>query len=60
MDAWAEQSEAAFDAYVGALIGVAGHTDRVEPLKTYCVGPLTPMPRQNHDHPSGMPQSMTR
>lgn len=27
------ESEAAFDAYVDALIGVIGHADRAEPLK---------------------------
>ncbi|MER9481944.1 hypothetical protein NKI74_21455 [Mesorhizobium sp. M0494] len=33
-------SEAAFDAYVDALIGVNGHADRAEPLKDYCLGLL--------------------
>ncbi|MER8804898.1 hypothetical protein [Mesorhizobium sp. M0998] len=40
---WTAESEAAFDAYVDALIGVIGHADRVEPLKDYCLGLLMPM-----------------
>ncbi|MER8603353.1 hypothetical protein NKH48_06130 [Mesorhizobium sp. M1233] len=33
MPDWTAESEAAFDAYVDALIGVIGHADRAEPLK---------------------------
>lgn len=33
MPDWTAESEAAFDAYVGALIGVIGHAERAEPLK---------------------------
>ncbi|MER9940178.1 hypothetical protein NKJ67_34265 [Mesorhizobium sp. M0088] len=40
---WTAESEAAFDAYVDALIGVIGHADLVEPLKDYCLGLLMPM-----------------
>jgi SRSO17 transposase len=47
MDTWTDESEAAFDAYVEALIGVIGHTDRAEPLKVYCLGLLTPVERKS-------------
>ena len=47
MDAWTEQSEAAFDAYVEALVGVIGHADRAEPLKDYCLGLLMPLERKS-------------
>lgn len=33
MPDWTAQSEAAFDAYVDALIGVIGQAERAEPLK---------------------------
>lgn len=41
------ESEAAFDAYIDALIGVIGHADRAEPLKDYCLGLLMPMERKS-------------
>jgi SRSO17 transposase len=47
MDAWTDESEAAFEAYVEALIGVIGHADRAEPLKDYCLGLLMPMERKS-------------
>ncbi len=47
MDTWTDKSEAAFEAYVEALIGVIGHADRAEPLKDYCVGLLMPLERKS-------------
>jgi SRSO17 transposase len=47
MDTWTDKSEAAFDAYVEALIGVIGHADRSEPLKDYCLGLLMPLERKS-------------
>jgi SRSO17 transposase len=47
MDTWTDESEAAFDAYVEALIGVIGHADRAEPLKDYCLGLLMPVERKS-------------
>jgi SRSO17 transposase len=47
MTNWTAESEAAFDAYVDALIGVIGHADRAEPLKDYCLGLLMPMERKS-------------
>jgi SRSO17 transposase len=47
MDSWMKESEAAFDAYVEALIGVIGHADRAEPLKDYCLGLLMPLERKS-------------
>lgn len=47
MDTWTDESEAAFDAYVEALVGVIGHADRAEPLKDYCVGLLMPGERKS-------------
>ncbi|MDX8449880.1 transposase [Mesorhizobium captivum] len=47
MPDWTAESEAAFDAYVDALIGVIGHADRAEPLKDYCLGLLMPMERKS-------------
>jgi SRSO17 transposase len=47
MPAWTAESEAAFDAYVDALIGVIGHADRAEPLKDYCLGLLMPLERKS-------------
>jgi SRSO17 transposase len=47
MDTWTEEGEAAFDAYVEALIGVIGHADRAEPLKDYCLGLLMPLERKS-------------
>ena len=47
MDDWTAESEAAFDAYVGALVEVIGHADRAEPLKDYCLGLLLPLERKS-------------
>ena len=47
MDTWTDESEAAFDAYVEALVGVIGHADRAEPLKDYCLGLLMPVERKS-------------
>ncbi|RWK27981.1 MAG: IS701 family transposase [Mesorhizobium sp.] len=47
MTNWTAESEAAFDAYVDALIGVIGHADRAEPLKDYCLGLLMPLERKS-------------
>ena len=47
MPDWTAESEAAFDAYVDALIEVIGHADRAEPLKDYCLGLLMPMERKS-------------
>ena len=47
MDHWTDESEAAFDAYVEALVGVIGHADRAEPLKDYCLGLLMPVERKS-------------
>ncbi|RWB93986.1 MAG: IS701 family transposase [Mesorhizobium sp.] len=47
MPDWTAESEAAFDAYVDALIGVIGHADRAEPLKDYCLGLLMPTQRKS-------------
>jgi SRSO17 transposase len=47
MDAWTQESEAAFDPYVEALVGVIGHADRAEPLKDYCLGLLMPLERKS-------------
>lgn len=47
MPDWTAESEAAFDAYVDALIGVIGHVDRAEPLKDYCLGLLMPIERKS-------------
>jgi len=47
MDSWTVESEAAFDAYVEALIGVIGHADRAEPLKDYCLGLMLPVERKS-------------
>src|SRR5271156_3163128 len=47
MDAWTSESEAAFDDYVEALVGVVGHADRAEPLKDYCLGLLLPVERKS-------------
>src|SRR6187397_412929 len=47
MPDWTAESEAAFDAYVDALIGVIGHADRAEPLKDYCLGLLMPVARKS-------------
>ncbi len=38
MPDWIAESEAAFDAYVDALIGVVGHADRAEPLNAKALG----------------------
>src|ERR1700739_5157865 len=47
MDSWTAESEAAFEAYVEALVGVIGHADRAEPLKDYCLGLLLPVERKS-------------
>jgi len=47
MDTWTLESEAAFDAYVEALVDVIGHADRAEPLKDYCLGLLMPVERKS-------------
>jgi len=47
MDTWTDESEAAFDGYVEALVGVIGHADRAEPLKDYCLGLLMPVERKS-------------
>jgi len=47
MDSWTVESEAAFDAYVEALVRVIGHADRAEPLKDYCLGLLLPVERKS-------------
>ncbi|MFC0804823.1 hypothetical protein ACFHWW_04970 [Ensifer sp. P24N7] len=47
MPDWTAESEAAFDAYVDALIGVIGHADRAEPLKESAQG--APGDRQGVD-----------
>jgi SRSO17 transposase len=53
MDSWTDESEAAFDACVEALIGVIGRADRAEPLKDYCLGLLLPMAAQERGAVSG-------
>jgi SRSO17 transposase len=47
MDSWTAESEAAFEAYVEALVEVIGHADRAEPLKDYCLGLLLPVERKS-------------
>jgi SRSO17 transposase len=47
VDNWTDESEAAFDAYVEALIGVIGHADRAEPLRDYCLGLMMPVERKS-------------
>ncbi len=47
MDHWPPASEAAFEAYVDALVEVIGHADRAEPLKDYCVGLMLPVERKS-------------
>jgi SRSO17 transposase len=47
MTDWTAESEAAFDAYVEALIEVIGHADRAEPLKDYSLGLLMPLERKS-------------
>jgi SRSO17 transposase len=47
MTDWTAESEAAFDAYVEALVEVIGHADRAEPLKDYCLGLLLPVERKS-------------
>ncbi len=41
------ESEARFMAYVGSLIEVIGHADRVGPLRDYCSGLLLPIGRKS-------------
>ncbi len=40
-------SEVRFAAYVDALVGVIGHTDRARPLRDYCTGLLLPVERKS-------------
>jgi SRSO17 transposase len=47
MDEWTAESEAAFAAYVEALVEVIGHADRAEPLRDYCLGLLLPVERKS-------------
>ena len=47
MDHRAGDSAAAFEAYVGALVGVIGHADRAEPLRDYCLGLMMPVERKS-------------
>ncbi len=47
MDHTGIESEARFEAYVEALVGVIGHADRVEPLHDYCAGLLLPIARKS-------------
>ena len=47
MDHTRIESEARFEAYVEALVGVIGHADRVEPLHDYCAGLLLPIARKS-------------
>jgi SRSO17 transposase len=47
MDHHAEGSEAAFAAYVEALVEVIGHADRAAPLRDYCLGLMMPVERKS-------------
>lgn len=47
MDAWTQESEAAFSAYLDHLVKVIGHADRVDPLRDYCLGLLLPIERKS-------------
>ncbi len=47
MDTWTDESEAAFDAYVEALVDVIGHADRAGPLQDYCIGLMLPGERKS-------------
>jgi len=47
MDHRARDSEAAFEAYVEALVEVIGHADRAEPLRDYCLGLMMPVERKS-------------
>src|SRR5580700_5370049 len=47
MESWTAESEAAFDAYVEALVEVIGHADRAEPLRDYCLGLMLPVERKS-------------
>src|SRR5215216_5634589 len=42
-----DSSDARFEAYVAALIGVIGHADRAAPLRAYCTGLLLPADRKS-------------
>lgn len=44
---WTAESEAAFEAYVEALVEVIGHADRAVPLQDYCLGLLLPIERKS-------------
>ena len=39
--------EAAFEAYVEALVEVIGHADRAQPLRDYCLGLMMPVERKS-------------
>ena len=40
------ENEARFSVYVEAFAGVIGHTNRVGPLKDYCIGLILPGERR--------------
>ncbi len=40
-------SEARFEVYLEALVGVIGHADRAAPLRDYCLGLLLPIERKS-------------
>lgn len=42
-----EESEARFEAYLSALMGVVGHADRAGPMRAYCQGLLLPAARKS-------------
>src|SRR5438445_1712720 len=43
----ADDSGSRFAAYVGGLVSVIGHKDRVGPLRDYCVGLMMPGERKS-------------
>jgi SRSO17 transposase len=47
MDSATGEGEARFSAYVEALASVIGHTNRVGPLKDYCIGLILPGERKS-------------
>jgi SRSO17 transposase len=47
MDDATSENEARFSAYVEALAGVIGHTNRVGPLTDYCIGLILPGERKS-------------
>ena len=46
MDDATSENEARFSVYLEALAGVIGHTNRVGPLKDYCIGLILPGERK--------------